>query len=500
VVQIRAKSLPNSAIVRLCGDFSTHKKAATMSSSSDDNRPSARVNLTSQERKAAFVTLLSMVKNNNLPNGSYGVVAKKFRSTRKSISRMWIHLKKELLITMGAENQPVAFEDVSTTELIHQASSLPEGFYRSGRHRSGRRPLYEPEEIEDAVVALSPTKKTNQRSIAAALGVSKRFIQDLTRDGHLRKETSRLKPTVQQHHKDERLMWCFNMIDPTTMNPTRSSMKFQDMYDLVHVDEKWFNLKQVKAGFILSSKEKAPYRHTRHKNHIQKVQFLSALGRPHYVEETGEWFDGKIGMWPVGHWETYTRGGSVNARGAPKWVDDSIDGPKYYELLMDYVVPAILEKHPNIKLGKSVRIQQDGAPSHGVLARRPDVFTSAMEDMGIGDQIKLVTQPAQSPDLNVNDLGYFAAIQAAYYKKSPRNAVEMLAMVDECVSEFDVHKINRIWLTLQGCMNETINLHGANDYKIPHMQKEALEKQGTLPETLVVTESARPLLERLGCL
>jgi hypothetical protein len=277
-------------------------------------------------------------------------------------------------------------------------------------------------------------------------------------------------------------------------------MKYNNMHNVVHIDEKWFNLTTVKRAFILARGEKLPYRTTRHKSHIQKVQFLCAIGRPHVVEETGEYFDGKIGMWPVGHWSTYARGGSVNARGSPKWVDESIDGPKYCELLMDRVVPAIMEKHPSFHLGKKVKIQQDGAPSHGVLARRPEVFTEAMEELGIGDCIQLITQPAQSPDMNANDLGFFAAIQAAYYRKSPKNPVELLDMVQQCFDEYDSHKLNRIWLTLQSCMNQVIDIRGSNDYKIPHLNKALLEREGRLPEVLPVTAEARTLLEELDCL
>jgi len=33
-----------------------------------------------------------------------------------------------------------------------------------------------------------------------------------------------------------------------------------------------------------------------------------------------------------------------------------------------------------------------------------------METLGLSDSIQLVTQPASSPDVNVNDLGFFNAL------------------------------------------------------------------------------------------
>jgi hypothetical protein len=47
-------------------------------------------------------------------------------------------------------------------------------------------------------------------------------------------------------------------------------------------------------------------------------------------------------------------------------------------------------------------------------------------------------------------------------------------------------KINRIWLTYQTCLNEIIKQHGGNDYKIPHMDKEKLEREGRLPKNISV--------------
>jgi hypothetical protein len=44
--------------------------------------------------------------------------------------------------------------------------------------------------------------------------------------------------------------------------------------------------------------------------------------------------------------------------------------------------------------------------------------------------------------------------------------------------------LNRVFLTLQGCMIEVIKDSGGNRYKIPHMNKERLEALGMLPEAL----------------
>ena len=247
-------------------------------------------------------------------------------------------------------------------------------------------------------------------------------------------------------------------------------------------------------GFILAPGEELPERTTKHKSHIEKVHFIAALGCPHFVEETGEWFDGKIGMWPIGFWGTYSRGGTVNPKGTARWEDEGIDYCKYYELLLDKIIPAIMCKLSLFASGKTIRIQQDRAPAHGALGKNPTIFANAMQRVGVGEQIKLITQPAQSPDLNVCDLGFFSSIQTEYHKKCPTTVQEIHSCINEALEEYSSDKLNRIWVALQSVMNEIIEDDGGNNYKILHLNKDHLEREGTLPEVLDVTDTAKPLL------
>ena len=64
--------------------------------------------------------------------------------------------------------------------------------------------------------------------------------------------------------------------------------------------------------------------------------------------------------------------------------------------------------------------------------------------------------------------------------------------------EFDPAKINRTWLTLQSCLNEILLNDGGNEYKIPHMNKAKLEREGRLPTVLEVPEAARQHIRQRG--
>jgi hypothetical protein len=63
-------------------------------------------------------------------------------------------------------------------------------------------------------------------------------------------------------------------------------------------------------------------------------------------------------------------------------------------------------------------------------------------------------------------------------------------MVQRTYQEYPPDKINRIWVTLMSIFNCISENHGNNDYKIPHMNKEKMERDGTLPRELQLSQEA----------
>ncbi|CAN0445670.1 unnamed protein product, partial [Discosporangium mesarthrocarpum] len=82
----------------------------------------------------------------------------------------------------------------------------------------------------------------------------------------------------------------------------------------------------------------------------------------------------------------------------------TINAERYKELMIDKVIPAIKARIPRPP-GHTIFVQQDGAKPHTGGGVMEAIQAKA------GDDIILETQPANSPDLNVNDLGFFNSIQ-----------------------------------------------------------------------------------------
>jgi len=140
------------------------------------------------------------------------------------------------------------------------------------------------------------------------------------------------------------------------------------------------------------------------------------------------------------------------------------------------VLKAIVERWPREYAGKTIWIQQDNAPSH--LPVDDEEFAVAVAQTGL--DIRLINQPANSPDLNVLDLGFFASLTN---EQISRNLDELIENVQKEFDNYDPATLNREFLTLQGCMIEVMKDGGGNRYKIPHMNKDRLEALGMLPKS-----------------
>ena len=144
--------------------------------------------------------------------------------------------------------------------------------------------------------------------------------------------------------------------------------------------------------------------------------------------------------------------------------------------MIEKVVPGIKEVWPADDIGP-ILIQQDNAKTH-ILPGDAE-FAEAVATTGL--DIRIIQQPPNSPDLNALDLGYFRSLESLTDCRAPTTIKELIQGVQEEFDEYDVDKLNRIFLTLQTIMVEVMNYRGGNSYKIPHLRKERLERQGMLP-------------------
>ena len=405
--------------------------------------------------KRALGLLLARLEDGVLPWGSFTIVADQIRVAHSTIRRLWRQARR-------AREQSLII--------------TPEIASRNNSRANCRK--YSHAEFRQGLKEIPRCRRKTYRSTVKAMGVALSTVQRmlLHRDA-CRVHTSSLKPTLTEENKMSRMELALSFVDKN------NTSKFENMEDLIHIDEKWFYLTKDGQHFIIAVDEEEPYRHVQHKSFLTKIMFLCAVARPRYDTRRNAWFDRKIGIWPIGKWEPAKRSSKKHAKGTPVWKNQCIMRDVYREYLIEKFLPAVKEKWPTCNA--RIRLQQDGAKSHIL---EDDVeFREAVEEIGLN--LTVFTQSPNSPDTNILDLGFFRAIQS-FNDDCPANEEELIKSVEKAYGEYPWRKLNSVWLTLQSCFNMIIENDGGNDYKIPHMGKESLDRRGLLPLVLDVTPAA----------
>ena len=119
----------------------------------------------------------------------------------------------------------------------------------------------------------------------------------------IRRITSELKPALTDENQRARVEYALKHLEPCSLT-SLSGIKptFRADMDVVHIDEKWFYRTRKSQDMYLSHGENAPHQECKHKNHIQKIMFLSAMARPRYDARGNCVFDGKIRVWAYTEW------------------------------------------------------------------------------------------------------------------------------------------------------------------------------------------------------
>ena len=311
------------------------------------------------------------------------------------------------------------------------------------------------------------------------MGVSKTTVQRWIVASTIRVHSNLLKPILTEENKLARLLMTNHFRDP------QDPSKYQDMHDRIHLDEKWFFLTREKECYLLVLDKKNPKCCVRHKFHITKVMFLCAVARLRFNTSANSWWDGKLGIWPIGDWEPAQRRSKNRPKGMLVWKNKMVTKIVHRDLLINKLIPAILDKWPRRdRMSRTIYIQQDGVKNH--IREDDKEFNNELTEQEIN--AKLYTQTPNSPDVNLLDLGFFRAIQS-FNNASRKNEAELIQLVQDAYKNYLWHKLNRTWLTLQSCLNQIILHHGDYDYSIEHISKAKLEWQGQLLDVLDVVDN-----------
>jgi hypothetical protein len=243
------------------------------------------------------------------------------------------------------------------------------------------------------------------------------------------------------------------------------------MENIVHIAEKLFDMTKKNRTYYLLYEEEDPVRTIHNKNSIEKVMFLTAVAKPRYDEQGKESFDGKIGIWAFMKETTAKNDSNNRLKGTLELKSIVVTRDMMREYICEKVVPSIAALWPDNK--ETIFIQQDNARAH--ILRDDPTFLATVKEMGW--DIRLMQQPANSPDLNALDLAFFSSIQSITVRYAPNTLQELIEPVEKAYDEYPVDILVKVFITLQSIMIEVMKDEGGNVYKITYMGKDKLKKK-----------------------
>ncbi len=425
--------------------------------------------LSDSKHLEAFSLLQATAIEGRLPHGKIKETADHFGVSRMTISRLW---------RVGG--------GPASTSLIKSPD------VKRKSNRGGRPNKYNMDDLRAHVQSVPLCQRTCIQDLASKLKIPSSTLHCLLGGKDIRqgskgfqRHTSSVKPMLTDANKLERVWWAVSKIDS-------DNGFYKSMDDEIHVDEKWFYMTKVNETYIMLDDEEDPNRKVKHKLHIDKVMFLAATAKPRWDPHQKKMWDGKIGIWPFAHQLAAQRSSANRPAGTLEWKTYNVNRIEYRKMMIEKVLPAIEEKWPRGTLANKKFIQQDNAPLHF----KPDNGKWCAACQASCLDIKLVNQPPNSPDTNINDLAFFVSIQSLQHKiGAGSNKESLIQSVMEAYEKYDWKKLCNSWLTLQCCLNCIIEVNGNNDYKIVHMNKERLEREGQLPTTIRATQIADDWME-----
>ena len=231
---------------------------------------------------------------------------------------------------------------------------------------------------------------------------------------------------------------------------------FHSNYNVVHIDEVCFYVTSEGTttnnnNNNMVTEEDFKYHHHGLKS-IKKIMFLAALAKPRFDYSRNKMFDGKIGIWPFVQTVNNNNNNTNNTNNTKETSKhpskertfikpiESIRKKEVQDLILNNVIPSIVNKwprdhhhHHHHHLGddngtsrkEEIFIQLDNALPHFNLDDDQQHFLASASIPHFLD-IKIVIQPALSPDLNVFDQGFFDSIQSIHDDTTTYNTYDKL--------------------------------------------------------------------------
>ena len=195
-----------------------------------ENSSLKKSNATNEVRQALVVFLAQHHENGRLNKGAIAAAMELFPFKRTQIKRIW----------------RLARDNVINPNVEVDYSSQKKG-------NSGRKPKYSQEDFMAAIRQTPLSQRQTLRTLSNATLIPASTLCRMRQKGWFLWHSNVIKPFLTDANKMASLEFAKSFVNPQTQ-------RFDNMYDYVHIDEKWFYMTKINTNYYLVPGETPPHR------------------------------------------------------------------------------------------------------------------------------------------------------------------------------------------------------------------------------------------------
>lgn len=244
----------------------------------------------------------------------------------------------------------------------------------------------------------------------------------------------------------------------------RAGSRHTSWIDCADIDEKIFKLPgfsgslRVHPDSDLDSDDEDLHPKCQSRRFIPGIMVTAAVCRPQFHRDGRVLRSGLIGIWRCwdeaerkqSRWKyavdpetgSKVRVGSTYKKGEKYMKDVNVDAEFHHTLMTTKILPAIRQYFGRRKQKFDIACQQDGAGGHG--AKSHWSYLTEQDAKTNIPPVFFHTQPANSPCLNLCDLGLWPMIQKHVNLKRPKTTDELWEYIQEGFWAIDAHSLDNM--------------------------------------------------------
>jgi hypothetical protein len=324
--------------------------------------------------------------------------------------------------------------------------------------RKGGRPTAWSAELSAHAHSFAATNnyEFSYREMASALGtVSTSTVRRHLLESGWCCKRRKARPFLTAAHKAARLKWASAHVRSQWMNH-------------VDIDEKIFCTKVLGRAVKVPQGLDVPCDYPQSRGNIPHIMVITAIARPRPRYN----FNGLIGMYRVALPRTAKKSSKHHKAGETYDVDATLNADLFWKLMTREIFPAIKRK---MHWALEVTVQVDNARPHTGKGTIKRLNRAGQYPKRKGPRIRVITQPAQSPDTNANDLAFYRSLELRVRQRQRNSSIFdkeiLLSHLKEEWRNFPEEELQRVFSMKNEILKLIIKHGGGNDFRVPHRRK-----------------------------